>query len=483
MKKFKTSALLLCAISSIAMLSSCGNKRANENSIQFWHTFGKEIVAKLEKQISAFEKVIYERDGVSISIEQSYQGDYAALSDKILNGYATGNTPTITVAYPDNIADYLELENNKGDLVVNLDDYINSPEYGLGVKDEIFKEETKVSDIVESFYEEGKNYKYEGTYSIPLMKSTEIMLYNQAVVSRALLDLGIEKDVDRYMKNITWDEFMTLLQQIANNFDKYGMKDPKGGDSYALYYDSDANLFITQCYQRGIDYISMKDGKGSIDFNNSKAVELLNEFKGMRDAKLLTTKGSTDGKYGSDYFKAMRTAFVVGSTGGSGYSDPGVSFNVGVCKFPSYKGVPAERQKYVSQGVTLGLLKNSSASKEVNDKKARYGWEFIKYITSPTNNVDLAMESKGYVPVRYSAYETESYQEFLNIKDEKDYSVKVANGVINEINGNYFNYPVFKGSAEARTQSEGAVKQVLLGKLTPEKALEEAYKEAIKKAQ
>lgn len=294
MKKFKTNALLLCAISSIAMLSSCGKKGVNENTIQFWHTFGKEIVVKLEKQISAFEKAIYDRDGVSISIEQSYQGDYDALSDKVLNGYATGNTPTITVAYPDNIADYLELESNKGDLVVNLDDYINSPEYGLGVKDDIFKEETKASDIVESFYEEGQNYKYEGTYSMPLMKSTEIMLYNEAVVSRALLDLGIEKDVDKYMKNITWDEFMALLQQIANNFEKYGMKDPEGGDSYALYYDSDANLFITQCYQRGIDYISMKDGKGSIDFNNSKAVELLNEFKGMRDAKLLTTKGSTE---------------------------------------------------------------------------------------------------------------------------------------------------------------------------------------------
>ena len=480
MKKFKTSALLLCAISSIAMLSSCGKKGINENTIQFWHTFGKEIVVKLEKQISAFEKAIYDRDGVSISIEQSYQGDYDALSDKVLNGYATGNTPTITVAYPDNIADYLELESNKGDLVVNLDNYINSPEYGLGVKDDIFKEETKASDIVESFYEEGQNYKYQGTYSMPLMKSTEIMLYNEAVVSRALLDLGIEKDVDKYMKNITWDEFMALLQQIANNFEKYGMKDPEGGDSYALYYDSDANLFITQCYQRGIDYISMKDGKGSIDFNNSKAVELLNEFKGMRDAKLLTTKGSTDGRYGSDYFKAMRTAFVVGSTGGSGYSDPGVSFDVGVCKFPCYKGVPVEKQKYVSQGVTLGLLKNSSASKEVNDKKTRYGWEFIKYITSPTNNAELAMESKGYVPVRTSAYESEEYLEYLN---DDGYSTEVAKSVINEINGNYFNYPVFKGSAEARTQSEGAVKQVLLGKLTPEKALEEAYKEAIKKAQ
>ena len=480
MKNFKKSALLLCAISSIAALSSCGGKKNDENTIYFWHTFGKEIINELEKQVNAFKEAVYKRDGVSISIELSYQGGYDDLRNKVLKGYATGNTPTITVAYPDHIADYLELENKKGDFVVNLDDYINSSEYGLGVKDEIFKEETNVSDIVESFYEEGTKYKYEGTYSMPLMKSTEIMLYNKDIVSSALSDLGIQKDVEKYMKNISWDEFEILLKQIANNFERYGIKGDKGEEPYALFYDSDANLFITQCYQRGIEYVSMKDGKGSIDFNNDKAVELLTEFKNMHEANLLTTKGANGDKYGSDAFKSMKCAFVVGSTGGSGYSDPGENFNPGVCKFPTYKNVGEEKQKYVFQGVTLGLLKNSSIREEVDNKKNRYGWEFIKYITSPTNNVDLTMQSQGYVPVRKSAYETEDYKLLL---DSTDYSAEVAKTVIHEINGNYFNYPVFKGSAEARNQSEGAVKQVLLGKLSPEDALKEAYKEAIKRTQ
>ena len=51
---------------------------------------------------------------------------------------------------------------------------------------------------------------------------------------------------------------------------------------------------------------------------------------------------------------------------------------------------------------------------------------------------------------------------------------RVANVVANEINGQYFNYPVFRGTAVAREQVGGIVTQVLLGQKDIDSAFEDA---------
>ena len=51
---------------------------------------------------------------------------------------------------------------------------------------------------------------------------------------------------------------------------------------------------------------------------------------------------------------------------------------------------------------------------------------------------------------------------------------RCANVVANEINGNYFNYPVFKGTAAAREQVGGLITQVFLGNETIDQAFDKA---------
>ena len=479
MKNIKFKGILVSGLLSLAALTGCGEGTSNvdeSNVISFWHTFSKSTQTIIERRATEFEKYIKERDGVDIEIKQDSQGDYDALAGKIIKGYAVGTTPTITVAYPDNIAYYFGLESNPGDFVVKLDDFFNDEKLGFAADEFLNPNSLGTDDFVASFIDEGRHYKYEGTYSMPFMKSSEIMLYNAEIVEDVLSKLGISEVYERYMENITWDELMELCEYIKDHADDY--LDTSANKAYPLYYDSDANFFITQCYQRDIPYISMsEDGKGSIDFNNPKAVELINEFKGLHDDKILTTKG-VENKYGSDFFKSLQCAFTVGSTGGSGYSDPGVSFEVGVCKFPTYKGVSEERAKYVSQGVTLALLNNQKDTAEVNDKKVKYGWEFVKYLLNTENNTDICLSSQGYVPVRESCYEDPMFTEFM--ANEDDYMVKVFDAVVNDINGNYYNFPVFEGSDQARTQVEGAVKNTLLGNGTAASNLEVAEVETLK---
>lgn len=481
MNKNKILGLLTISGAALGVLAGCGGgdqpTNANEeNVITFWHTFSKQIQQIVTRKADAFEDYIFERDGVRIEIKQDSQGDYDALKDKIIKGYAVGATPTITVAYPDNVAYYFGLESEPGEFVVRLDEFFEDEKLGFAADKTLNPNGLGTDDIVDSFFDEGQHYKYEGTYSLPFMKSSEIMLYNANVVEQLLADLGIQVGYERYMENITWDQLMNLCEVIRDNPAKYGLQ-TNGGKGYPLFYDSDANFFITQSYQRNIPYISMDEsGKGSIDFANSEAAALINEFKELHDEKILTTKG-VENQYGSDFFKSMQCIFTVGSTGGSGYSDPGVSFDVGVCKFPVYEGVSEERAKYVSQGVTLALLNNKGDSAEVNDKKVKYGWEFMKYLLNTENNVDICLASQGYIPVRNSCYEDEVFSEYLL---GEDYMAKVYDAIVNDISGNYYNFPVFEGSDKARTEIESAVKNTLLGNGTAESNLEIAKNEALK---
>ena len=294
------------------------------------------------------------------------------------------------------------------------------------------------------------------------MKSTELMLYNKEKVADVLKHMGITTSVNRYMKDISWDEFSQMLDFINKHRDLFGMENTPDQEKYPLFYDSDANMFITQSFQRGIDYIGIdENGKGQILFDNPEAKALLKELNALHQNGTLITKLTNQNQYGSDFFINENCIFTVGSTGGSGYSDPGVNFEVGVCKFPTYKTATEEQQKYVSQGVTLCLFNNPKISKEENDLKIKYAWKFMKFITNPVNSADACMISNGYIPARFSAYETNDYAAYLELAADGDYMATCAKSVIEDINGRYFNYPVFPGSSDARKEVGKMVNDIL----------------------
>lgn len=445
---------------SLASLTSCNSK--GDDTIHFWHTFGKEIQTVLQSKISSFTKLIKEQEGVDISISLEYQGGYDDIVSKVTKSFTSGDTPTIAVAYPDHVATYLDNSGNR-DYVVKLDDFINDSEVGIGKETYLEPNGLGKDDFVDVFMEEGQNYIKEGTYSLPLMKSTEMMLYNKDIVTQVLQDMGLQVNIETYMKNLTWDQFMAIIDYANEHKSSYWQEssEVKYDDIKMLFYDSDSNLFISQCYQRNIPFISMENGVGSIDFVNDEAKDMVKELKTMYDAGKLFTKGTNKGEYGSDYFTSNKCLFVVGSTGGTGYNDPGENFNVGVCKFPVYKTAEnTDYARYVSQGVTLTLLNNYGISSDKNDTKVKYAWKFLKYITNTENNIDICLSSQGYIPVRESAYTNEDYRSYLN---ETDFMSVCAKMVIDEIDGAYFNYPVFKGSDAARDYVGSIVTDYLKG--------------------
>ena len=469
-----SSAVVPSSASSVDSSSSSIVPQTNDIEISFWHTFGKTLIDAIQKKIDAYQSLVKKNEGVNVKITMRYQGSYDDINDKIGKGFSTSNIPTIAVAYPDHVADYLQAEgNNPGKYVVKLDSYMNDDKIGFG-KETYLSDEFGAADFVDAYLEEGQQYIREGTYSLPFLKSSEVMFYNIEGVKKAMAFYNPEiasneAKIEQFLKTMTWDQFMDLCTSV---------KEHKSQIISALevpaFYDSDSNLFISKMYQNGIPYSHVvENGYGYIDFKDepylTQAKTMVQGLKASYDAGLITTKGAF-GTYGSNNFLQQKTLFSIGSTGGAGYNFPSSEdFHVGVCRVPASNNNPI----YVSQGPTLCLLKNPTDSDTLTASKVKYAWKFLKYITNAEINTSICFDgSEGYMPVRKSAYETDLFLDFMENDDEYSHTADV---IINDIGNRFFNTAVFKGSTVLRDEVGGLIGDVFAGS----KTIDECFKDAI----
>ena len=421
--------------------------------IQFWSTFNKSFHDQIETHINEFEKIILENEGVKIDVKFSQQGGYDDLATKVSQGFTSGIYPTIAVAYPDHVADWIS---RVPENVANIEPLINDSEIGFG-KDTIEALNDKYTleeGYVEAFIEEGDKYAVEGTYSFPFLKSTEIMAYNKYLVESIVIpELNDGYPLNKaFMEDLTWDEFVTILRYIKDN--------NEGEDGFDVelpaYYDSDSNLFITKMVQNNVPFIANgATPSEKVLFNNEAAKQEVRDLKALYDEGLFMTKGVNNQQYGSNYFSKSEVVFSISSSGGAGYMDLGGDVPVEVVKVP-YDNAPS----YVSQGPTLCFLNHNNDPE--NAKKNEYAFRLVKYLTSSEVNAECAVNSGGYVPVNKYSYDTLQYQHFL-YSDTNENNVLSINArcVIESINGAYYNLPSFKGSANIRDAVGGIITQVL----------------------
>lgn len=466
---------LVIASASVALVSGtlagCGATPGGEavddgvTKIIFGHCAGDTIEQGIKDYAAEFTKLVKENEGVDVVVEPFYVGGYNDVATKVKTWYNSGEAPTTVIAYPDAVSTLLAHNDIGTKGVVNFDKYINDSQLTFG-KDAYLDDVRGIDDFIPSFIEEGQKFTIDGTYSMPFMKSTEIMLYNLDAAARVMAfydpEAAAAGRVEEVIRNFTWDDLIDFAECAMEH--KAAISDSL---KYPIAYDSDSNMIITHIMQENISYSYVKDGKGVIGFNDgkeegsnySKVLGLINEYKTLHDNNLLTTKGA-EGTYSSNSFKKEEVIFCIGSSGGSGYSFPEKgTFRCAMTKVP----VRNNNKLYVSQGPSIAFLRNPTYADSKNERVLKYAWKFYKYITSPVVNVDLCINySQGYTPVRDSCYGTEEYLEAMSKTD--DYA-KAAKVVTQEVNGKYFTTAVFPGSADLRTQIGSAVAELLKGKI------------------
>lgn len=432
-----------------------------DTEITIWSITGKNNQAMLQNYINDF---VESEPHVTVNnVIQTGMG-YNELKDAVIKGFSADNYPDVVQCYPDHVAEYI----NYGK-AVKLDPYIDNAEYG-------WTEEDK-NDIYAAFLEEGQQYTVSGTYSVPYCKSTEALFYNEDVLiglNLSTIDSTINNGnplSKKYLESLTWEELFDKLCPAIVQYNDTLADDKKIIDSTnnkysaVVGYDSDDNLFITLAKQYGIGYTSVDTttGEASFDFgldpNKTNMETLLTKWHTYATNGYIISKGSAENNYTDEYFTNNGLLFEIASTGGYKYmfnsSNP---MNVGVAPIP----YPEGKTRYtINQGPSLCILNHS------DDNRKLASWLLYKTITNKENSLDWALNS-GYMGIRKSAVESDSYAEMSDYTDKDEKTIErlaALNATYcseEDVLNSLFTSPAFVGSSTARTQVGALMTKVLI---------------------
>lgn len=475
---------IACCLLFTSNLTSCGTDNTNsdnvgevtevdptipegdptsEKVITFWHCLGQDKEEQLNKIVSKFNAEYQGKYKVELF---KLAGDYDSLHDAAKTKLSAGEIPALCMGYPDSFSEYMTSTIEESS-ILRLDNFINDKEVGYS--------KGEIEDFVPQYLNEGKNYQFSGTWSMPMYKSTEVVYYNENYFAGAnlqtenklkndseyqrlrkiVIDQGAQPTEESlsnlktytsahggytYDVPVTWDEMVSTSKQMIADLKSENIKD----EFYPVGYDSDANMFISQFAQRGIDYTSndeasKEDVSKHFTFVNDKAKAFVKEVTDLIKEKVLITKNSLGGsKYTNVYFNEAKTAMSIGSTGGSSYNIS-ANFKVGLAPVPYANN----NQKYIMQGPSICFFNNDD---EFIHKGA---WLFYKELAEPTNNAELALEN-SYDPIRVSSYDTDNYKNWLAKKGQGlKYDIPAITATLKNF---YMTSPVFLGSSKARSE-------------------------------
>ncbi len=467
MKKSRNIGILL--LTSAALLSACNtNKSSSANSQKSGTKITTATTITIKSTFNDTYRAIFDAAIAKLketepllTIENvKFSGSYSDLASEVVKGIPVNDYPDLVVSYPDSVNDYI-----LAGAALDITPYMDG-ERGWTAEEK--------ADIYPAYIKEGQEYVVEGTYSLPLAKSTEAMFYNASKIiglNLSAQDASINdgKPLDEtYINNLTWEElFDKLCPAIVayNAANDNALFDSTSADWAVLGYDSDDNLFITLAEQYGYGYTSIDStlGVGKIDFVNDGMKSLMKKFNEAASKHYITTKGYLGG---STYVNTLATAspqrclFSIGSTGGTSYQFSSTNpMELNVAPIPQAEG---KSSKVISQGPSVAFLDHK------DDNRALGAWLFYKTLT----DVDTATKwtlATNYMPIRESVATSDAYIEASDYEAQEAKTLErlkaKAYAYAGEVGNSLFTSPVFKGSSEARTQAGNLVTSCL--KLDP----------------
>ncbi len=429
---------------STASDSTSSTQIVGDKHIQVWHAMGKENLEAVQTMTEQFLAIPGNEEW---TVEFISKGNYDQLKSDALKAIPAQTLPTVAMCYPDHVADYL-----KAGVVEKLDSYIEASDAASAAAGESDPYQFDSTDYIDAFWQEGAQQVEDGMYSVPFSKSTEVMFYNKTFFDK--YNLSVPK---------TWDQMETLCAQIL------AIDEVKNTANYEapLGYDSDDNMLITFFKQLGIPYTSIREisGKkvGQFDFNNQDAKDLVTKLVGWRENGYITTKALLgNNTYTSTKFTEGTLHMTVGSTGGTRYNFTS-NFKIGVAPLPQWD--TDEEPSYILQGPSYVFFnKKGDYTKK---SQIEFAWKWYTYITNPVNSASYAILT-GYEPVRYSSYQTEIYEQHLDVNPDRvattaDGLRSAVSNLTQTLQDGYFTTPVFVGSATARTSVGGIFAAVCSG--------------------
>ncbi len=392
MKTKRLVAMGIAAVMGLNLLTACGNGSTSSSSgsgegvtITFWHAMSNAQEQSLTELTDKFNA----ENGQGITVELVNQGAYKDLESKLTANAAADTLPDMAQAYNNYVTDYV-------DKIVPLDDFVKN-------------DFDNWEDIVEGYRIENSEYGFIS--GLPFNKSTYPFFYNKTMFD----ELGLEPPK-------TWEDLETCGAVIL---EKKGIP--------MLGYDSMCDMLEIFLRQNGAQYV---DETGAL-FNTPEGLEAVEFILGLYEKGYARLIG--EDSYFSNLMSAEQIAGYVGSCAGVTYivtDNEGHEFELGVA--------PIAQGKYnaaYNAGTNLMMFTKDEA-------KQKAVWEYMKFLTSAESQVKWSIDT-GYVPVRTSAYESDTYQEFMNGDTPGAITARAAYG---QAPYGYVPSNYFKGANEIRNK-------------------------------
>lgn len=365
-------------------------------------TFWHAMSKQQEETLTSLTDQFNKENKDGIKVTLVNQGAYKDLSTKLTANAAADTLPDMAQAYNSWLIPYL-------DKVVKLDDYVAN-------------DYDDYDDIIEGYRKECSQFGFIN--AMPFNKSTYVYFYNKTLFD----ELGLKAPK-------TWKDIETIGETFK-----------KEKDMYSFGTDDMAGLLEASLLQDGGSYIS-KDGA---QFDNEIGQETVSYLLGLYEKGYGRLAGE-DGYFSGPFSNQMVAAYIGSSTGVS-YIDTSSGWELGVAPLPENKEKAANQA-----GTNLVMF-----SKDENKQMAV--WEFMKFLTSKEATLKWAMET-GYLPVRTSAYESDTYQDFM----KKDPTASAAYSQ----SAHFFSSPTFDGSYDIQNAVNSKLEELILNKTDSKTGLKE----------
>jgi multiple sugar transport system substrate-binding protein len=197
-----------------------------------------------------------------IFVEARNEGGYNDIYNKMIAGLTTGEVPGLTVAYQNQAAAYMV-----ADGLVDLDPYINHPEYGLS--------EAELNDFFQAFIDGDRLPQFGNKpYGFPPNRSMEMLYYN----AEWLAELREAGHISFDGPPQTPEQFSEAVCAGAEN---PFSKNPDPSISIGYQIRTDASNYAALVFARGGDIYDYENNQFTLD--TPEARDGLGQMKELLD--------------------------------------------------------------------------------------------------------------------------------------------------------------------------------------------------------
>ncbi len=407
--------LLIILVLVGVLLTSCGKVIMSDKvKVTFWHGLSGPLGDVLNQMITEFN-----RTHKDIEIVPNSVSSYNALSQKLIASIQARKQPDIAQVFESWTAKFIE-----ADVLVNLSEFI--------AEDQEFQK--SIDDIYPVFL---KSNTYNGNVmSFPFNKSVRAYFYNKDAFYRA----GLDPD---YFPQ-TWDEFRKYCKLLTNP------TPASGRATFGTNFNVNEWQFINLLHQAGGTIVA-EDGRPLL--NSVYGIEALTFITDiMHKDKTVYLVREYEGQ--NDFLAGIVAMYEGSSVSITHMRQQPINFNIGYAPLPTYR-----TSKSAVSGANIVVFKSG------DKKREQAAWEFIKWFTDPEQTAYWSTKT-SYMPVRRSAMQSETIQEFLTqYPSYRAIYEQLETAVFEPQTSAWFN---------VRLELKGYLEKALRGEISPREALDGA---------